>query len=259
MRRMKIHAYRIPAFLYGLTCYALASGGLAYAGFFLANAWVPKTVDSGTDSALLFALLVNSGLVALFGLQHSIMARPAFKRGVLKVIPEPIERSTYVLAVALVLFTIFYAWQPMPAAVWTIESPAIRGLLWGLYSLGWLLTFASTFMHNHFDLMGVRQVWRYLQGKPAKPAPFRERALYKHIRHPMMLGLLIVFWATPDMSQGHLLFAAGMTLYIFIGVAFEERDLLRTHGESYARFRATHPMLIPRLRSLFPGTSRPRN
>ncbi|MDX1496930.1 MAG: NnrU family protein, partial [Salinisphaeraceae bacterium] len=134
-----------------------------------------------------------------------------------------------------------------------VQADWLRTLLWAVYVSGWLLTFAATFMHNHFDLMGVRQVWRYFRGKPQKPAPFRERALYKYIRHPLMLGLLIAFWATPQMTVGHLVFALGMTAYIFIGVAFEERDLLRAYGQKYAQFRASRPMLIPRPRGISSG------
>lgn len=255
MRRMILTAPRILALLYGLMCYTLATLALSYAGFFLANAWVPKTIDSGPETPAALAIVINIALIALFGLQHSVMARASFKQAMSRIAPYPIERSTYVLAVAIVLCVIYAAWRPMPSLLWSVSTPWLNYSLWVLYFFGWALTFASTCMHNHFELMGVRQPWRYLLGKPEKPAPFRERALYKYIRHPMMLGLLIVFWATPEMSHGRLLFALGMTTYIFIGIAFEERDLLKAHGESYARFKASHPMLIPRFR----GTSRPRS
>lgn len=250
---------RLSALAYGLLCYSVGSGALFYTALFLANFQVPLGIDTGEPGPLITSIAINLALIGLFGLQHSIMARPAFKQLWWRIVPEPVERSTYVLAVALVLGCIFVFWQPLPQTLWSIKSPLLYPLIWSLYVFGWLLTFAATFMHNHFDLMGLRQVWRYARGKPQKPAPFRERALYKHIRHPLMLGLLIAFWSTPHMTLGHLVFSAGMTVYIYIGVAFEERDLLKAYGESYSRFRESRPMLIPHLKKLFPGTSHRRS
>ncbi len=239
---------RLSALIFGVVCYFLQLGALVYATGFVANIAVPKGIDSGETGELFTSVLINILLIALFGLQHSIMARQGFKRVWIHVIPEPIERSTYVLAVAAVLFTLYLFWQPIPIIVWSIETLWMQQFIMMLYWIGWLITFSSTFMQNHFDLLGLRQVWRFARGKPQKTAKFRQRGLYRHIRHPLMLGLLIAFWSTPVMTVGHLIFSAGMSIYIFIGVAFEERDLLRLYGENYRLFREKHPMLIPRIK-----------
>ncbi len=239
---------RLLTLVYGVVCYLIQLGALIYATGFVANIAVPKGIDTGEPGPLLPALLVNLGLILLFGLQHSIMARPAFKRLWTRIVPEPAERSTYVLATAIVLYATYACWQPMPGVVWSVETPWLQTALMSAYWLGWFITFSSTFMQNHFDLLGLRQVWRYWKGKPQKTAKFRDRALYKLVRHPLMLGLFIAFWSTPLMTTGHLLFALGMSSYIFIGMAFEERDLLRLYGEKYRQFRKERPMLIPWLK-----------
>lgn len=239
---------RATALIYGIVCYLIQLGALIYATGFVANIAVPKGIDSGQPGPLLYALIINTGLIALFGLQHTIMARPGFKQVWTRIVPEPVERSTYVLATAAVLYATYIFWQPMPGIVWSVDTPWAANFLMAIYWLGWLITFTSTFMQNHYELLGLRQVWRYWQGEPQKTARFQDRWLYKYIRHPLMLGLLIAFWSTPVMTWGHLLFAIGMSSYIFIGIAYEERDLLRQYGEQYRKFRQERPMLIPKLK-----------
>ncbi len=248
MRRMSGLIPRLAALAYGVFCYLIQLAALLYAIGFLANTAVPKGIDEGVAASLPVSIGVNLLLVALFGLQHSLMARDGFKRAWTRLVPEPVERSTYVLLTGLTLAAIYIFWRPLPGVVWSLQDGWLSYAAWLLYLIGWGITLSATFMHNHYDLLGLRQVWRFWQGKPVKDAPFRERALYKHIRHPLMLGLLIAFWSTPHMTWGHLLFAAGMSIYIFVGVAFEERDLLQQHGEKYRRFRQERPMLIPRVK-----------
>jgi len=184
----------------------------------------------------------------LFALQHSVMARPAFKQWWTRVVPEPAERSTYVVATAAVLALMFWRWQPIPGTVWHVDSAVGNVTLQGLFWLGWVIVFASSFMINHFDLFGLRQVHMRLKGRPYQPVPFVQMAFYRFVRHPLMLGILMGCWATPSMSAGHLLFAAAATVYVFIGIAFEERDTRRFLGETYERYRRETPMLVPRLR-----------
>jgi protein-S-isoprenylcysteine O-methyltransferase Ste14 len=189
---------------------------------------------------------MNSFLLAIFALQHSIMARPGFKRVWLRIIPEPIERSTYVLCSNLCLILLFGMWEPMGGVVWDVQDPFVYALLLSLFVGGWMIVLITTFLINHFDLFGLRQVWKYFQRRPYRPLGFFMPALYQYVRHPLYVGWLIAFWATPTMTVSHLLFAVGTTVYILVGIQFEERDLVRVHGREYADYRRNVPMLMPR-------------
>lgn len=235
----------IIIFLYGVITYGLGVAALLYLILFIGNLWVPKTIDSGLAGSPAQALLVDLLLIALFGLQHSLMARPSFKAWWTRVVPKSIERSTYMLATALAAGLLCWQWQPLAGSVWSVESPALRILLQGLFWLGWVLLFLATFMINHFDLFGLRQVYLRLKNQPYTPVPFVQVAFYKLIRHPIMLGLLLGIWSAPDMSYGHLLFAAGMTAYIFIGIWLEERNTREALGAAYERYHRETPMLLP--------------
>ena len=236
---------RIITFIYGIVSYALGVASLLYLICFLSNMVVPKTIDSAPVVAFVPAVLIDLILVGLFALQHSIMARPGFKERWTRIVPKPAERSTYVLMTGLVLALLFWQWQPIPGVVWNVEDAFGKALLEGLFWLGWVILFASTFMINHFDLFGLRQVYLRLKGQPYRPVPFIQVALYRFVRHPIMLGVLIGFWATPYMSVGHLLFAAATTGYVFIGIFLEERDTRQALGETYERYRLDTPMLVP--------------
>jgi len=236
---------RIVTFIYGLGAYALFFLVFLYLIGFLAGQYVPKGIDDGVPTATGLALVVNLGLVALFGLQHSIMARPAFKRRITQLISPSVERSTFVLVTSLILILLFWQWRPMGAVIWHAESSWAVGLLWALFATGFLLALASTFIIDHFDLFGLRQVTLRLMGRAYVHPPFRVTWLYRFIRHPLYLGMVIAFFATPHMTVGHLVFALAMTAYIFIGVRFEERDLDTFLGEDYRRYRERVPMLVP--------------
>jgi protein-S-isoprenylcysteine O-methyltransferase Ste14 len=233
------------AFAYGVLSYAVFLASFLYAVGFVGNLLVPKSIDSPPASALPGALLVDVLLLGLFAVQHSVMARPAFKAWWTGFVPRSVERSTYVLLSSLLLALLFWKWQPIAGTVWAVEHPLGRAALQLLFWLGWLIVLSSTFMINHFDLFGLRQVYLRLRSEPYTPLPFVQVALYRFVRHPIMLGFLIAFWAAPVMSFGHLLFAAATTGYILIGIFLEERDLARAHGERYAQYRREAPMLIP--------------
>jgi len=235
----------IVAFLYGAVSYLAFLVSFTYAIGFVGNVVVPKGIDTPPHGSLPEALLVDILLLGLFAVQHSVMARKGFKQWWTRFVPESIERSTFVLASSLALGLLLWKWQPIDGWLWTVQAPAARLALQGLFWLGWMIALSSTFMINHFDLFGLRQVYLRLKGEPYRPLPFVKVALYRFIRHPLMLGLLIAFWATPDMSYGHLLFALATAGYIFIGIWLEERDLRRMHGEDYERYRREASMLIP--------------
>lgn len=236
---------RVIIFIYGMVSYALGSASLLYLICFVSNIVVPKTIDSTPVGAIAPAVLVDLILVALFAFQHSLMARPGFKERWTRIVPQPAERSTYVLTTALVLTLLFWQWQPIQEVVWNVENAVGKALLQGLFWLGWVILFASTFMINHFDLFGLRQVYLRLKSEPYRPVPFVEVALYRFVRHPIMLGLLIGLWATPYMSVGHLVFAAATTVYVFIGIFLEEHDTRRALGERYERYRRETSMIVP--------------
>jgi methanethiol S-methyltransferase len=236
---------RIIVFIYGIVSYALGVASLMYLIGFLGNMAVPRTIDTPPAGPIAPAVLIDLLLVALFAFQHSLMARPAFKERWTRVVPKPAERSTYVLVTALVLALLFWQWRPIPGVVWNLDSTGGGGLLQGLFWLGWVILLASTFMIDHFDLFGLRQVWLRLKDEPYRPVPFVEVALYRFVRHPIMLGILIGIWATPRMSIGHLLFAGATTAYVFIGIFLEERDTRRALGESYERYRRATSMIVP--------------
>lgn len=238
---------RVLAFLYGLVSYVVFFGTFLYAIPFVGNFAVPRTIDAGGPTAgRLEALLVNTGLLALFAVQHSVMARQGFKRWWTRIVPRSVERSTYVLVSSLVLILLFWQWRPMTEIVWDVESVATRYVLWALFWTGWLLVLVSTFLINHFDLFGLRQVWLRFRERAYRPLPFQIHSLYRFIRHPLLLGFFIAFWATPIMTVGHLLFAVATSGYMLVGIRLEERDLVRFHGEAYVRYQEQTAMLIPR-------------
>lgn len=238
---------RFIAFAYGLVAYVVFFLTFLYSIAFVGGFLGPRTVDAGgpTEDPLT-ALLINAGLLGLFAIQHSVMARPAFKRRWTKIVPASVERSTYVLLSSLVLILLFWQWRPMPGVVWEVEGPLARNAVWVVFASGWLLVLVSTFLISHFDLFGLRQVWLRLREKPYRPLEFQLSFLYRFVRHPLLLGFLIAFWATPTMTVGHLLFAVATTGYILVGIQLEERDLVKAHGEAYEEYRESTPMLIPR-------------
>lgn len=239
---------RICAFLYGAAVYAVFFVTFLYAIGFVSNMVVPKSVDVGVSSGGGLAVVVNIILLGLFGLQHTVMARPQFKAWWTRFVPPPIERSTFVLLASLLLALMMWQWRPLPSIVWHIEQPTFRAVLIGVSFAGWLLVLYGTFIIDHFDLFGLRQVFLYLRGREYTHPPFVERSIYKLIRHPLMAGFIVAFWATPTMTQGHLLFAMVTTSYILVGILLEERDLCEVLGEDYRRYRMRTPMFVP-----FPG------
>jgi protein-S-isoprenylcysteine O-methyltransferase Ste14 len=235
----------LVAALYGFFCYLVFLGSFLYAVGFVGNLVAPKTIDSGPGAAMPEALAIDLVLLGLFAVQHSVMARPGFKAVWTRIVPRPVERSTYVLISSLLLALVCWKWQPIPHVVWDVSSPVLRSLLLVLFALGWVIVLLSTFLINHFDLFGLRQVYLRMRGIDYKPLNFTERAFYRFVRHPIMLGFVIAFWAAPHMSLGHLVFSIATTAYIFVGIFFEERDLMAHHGADYRAYRSRVPMLFP--------------
>jgi methanethiol S-methyltransferase len=234
-------------FLFGVTCYAVAFVTLLYAIGFVGNLMVPKSIDSAPRVSPGLALLIDGVVLALFAIQHSVMARPAFKRWWTRIVPKAAERSTYILFSAIALIIMFVFWEPLGGSVWDVQSAIGRDVLYGGFAFGWFLVFLSTFLINHFDLFGLRQTWLQLQRKPYKPLPFKTPMLYRIVRHPLYVGLLFAFWSTPTMTLTHLVFAIATTAYILLGIQLEERDLLAELPE-YAQYRKRVPMLVPFLK-----------
>ena len=234
------------AFLYGVVCYAIFFLTFLYLVGFLSNLLVPRSIDVGLAATTLTALTINFALIALFGIQHTVMARPEFKKKWAKIVPTSIERSTYVLITSVILILLYWQWRPMTILVWEAEAAWLQYLLWAVFFGGFGLVLLSTFVIDHFDLFGLRQVWLNFRQKTYTHSPFKVTFFYKFVRHPLYVGWIMSFWGTPRMTVGHLLFAVGMTAYILIAIRYEERDLVRFLGDDYSRYREKVPMLIPR-------------
>ncbi len=231
--------------LYGLVSYVIFLASFLYAIGFVGNFLVPRSIDSGLQGSFLSSLIINAVLLGLFAVPHSVMARPWFKKKFIKVIPASMERSTYVLLSSLLLFLLYWLWQPMTDIVWHVESSLGAMILWAIFAMGWLMVLLSTFMINHFDLFGLRQVYLNYRDQDYEHLDFKIVGLYKLVRHPIMLGFIIAFWATPVMTVGHLVFAIATTAYIFIALQFEERDLVNIFGEKYKNYQDKVSMVIP--------------
>jgi protein-S-isoprenylcysteine O-methyltransferase Ste14 len=238
---------RVGIFSYGLLSYVVFLGVFVYAIGFIGGFLTPTLLDGVSKRPLIEALAIDLGLLAAFALQHSIMARPAFKRWWTRIVPEAAERSTYVLASSLALVALFLYWEPIGGIVWKIPEGAARTAVIGLYGFGWLLLLYTTFLIDHFDLFGLAQVWRRLTGKTYRPPQFKTPSLYRLVRHPLYIGWLIIFWAAPTMTVAHLVFAVMTTAYILIAIRFEERDLIDAFGSEYVSYRKRTPMIVPRL------------
>jgi protein-S-isoprenylcysteine O-methyltransferase Ste14 len=235
---------RITAFLYGVVCYVAFLGTFLYAVGFLGNFGVPKSIDSGRQTTFFMALAIDAALLGLFAVQHSVMARQWFKTAWMRLVPTAVERSTYVLFSSVALILLFWKWEPMGGVIWNVGSASGRLMLNALFAAGWLIVLAATFLIDHFDLFGLRQVWLYLLGRPYTSPGFRTPGLYRFVRHPLYVGWLLVFWSAPVMTSAHLVFAIATTAYILIAIQLEERDLVRFHTE-YADYRRKVPMLFP--------------
>lgn len=243
---------KVTAAIYGVIAYLIFLVVFLYAIGFVGNYLVPKSIDSGTEGDFVSSIVVNVVLLGLFAFQHSLMARPFFKARWRRFVPQVIERSTFVLLASLILALLFWQWQPLKDGVWQIDWQPARLILQAISLLGWLIVLTSTFMINHFDLFGLRQIYLNLKGAPYRQLPFTTRYLYHFVRHPIMLGFIIAFWATPDMTVGHFIFSVATTGYILIGIQLEERDLLKYHRDEYGPYRDKVSMLLP-----LPGRAEP--
>lgn len=239
---------RILFFAYGLFSYVIFLGTFLYAVGFIGNFAVPRTLDGEATGPLGISLTIDVGLLTLFAVQHSVMARKWFKEWWTRIVPKPVERATYVLFSSGALILLFGLWRPLGGVIWSVDDPAGRIVLRGLFAFGWALVLYSTFLINHFDLFGLRQVWRNLLGQPENAVRFSTPGPYKLVRHPLYVGWLFAFWMTPLMTTAHLLFSVATTAYILLAIRFEERDLLREHGDTYEEYRRSVPMLLPSLR-----------
>ncbi|HEX8407941.1 MAG TPA: isoprenylcysteine carboxylmethyltransferase family protein [Thermoanaerobaculia bacterium] len=236
---------RIAVFAYGVVSYTVFFATFLYAIAFIGNFGVPKTLDGVPSDPLIVALAINLGLLALFAVQHSVMARPWFKERWTRIVPPAAERSTYVLLSSLALILLFWQWRPMGGLVWSVENAAARNVILALFAFGWALVLVATFLINHFDLFGLRQVWLHLRGKPYTALKFGTPGPYKLVRHPLYVGWFFAFWMTPTMTATHLLFAVMTTAYILVAIQFEERDLVKSLGRDYEEYRQRVPMLVP--------------
>ncbi|MGA7810365.1 methanethiol S-methyltransferase [Bradyrhizobium sp.] len=239
---------RVLSLCYGLVAYLIFFGTFLYAIGFVDGIIVPKTIDVGAARPILEAIVIDIVLLSIFAMQHSVMARQPFKRWWTTIVPTPLERSTYVLLASLALILVFWQWRPIPLVIWRAQEPAAASSLLGLSFVGWFLVLVSSFLINHFELFGVQQVLNHLLGRSSAAPHFKSPLLYKLVRHPIYLGFIVAFWATPLMTAGHLLFAAVTTAYIFVGILLEEQDLVAHYGDQYRQYRRTVGMLIPVLR-----------
>jgi protein-S-isoprenylcysteine O-methyltransferase Ste14 len=237
--------HRIAVFLYGVLSYACFFVTFLYAIGFVGGFAVPRSIDSAAEGPLGSAILIDVLLLAVFALQHSVMARPDFKRWWTRIVPEPAERSTYVLASSLALLLLFWQWRPIATPVWTVHGPLTAAILTAIFWLGWVMLLVSTFLISHFELFGLSQVFARLLGREPLAPKFRAPLLYRHVRHPIYMSFLLAFWATPTMTAGHLLFAVATTGYILIAIQLEERDLIRMFGDQYRAYRDNVAMLFP--------------
>lgn len=236
---------RVSCFVFGVIAYAWFLATFLYAVAFVGGFAVPRQLDGAPTSTFQPSLLVDVALLGVFAVQHSVMARRWFKRWLTSFVPQPIERSTYVLCASLALDLLFWQWRPLGGTVWQVDVPAARAAVWAVFAAGWLQVLVMTFYINHFDLFGLRQVWLQLRGVPYTPVALATPAPYRVVRHPLYLGFLLAFWAAPTMTATHLLFAAATTAYIVLAIQFEERDLVHEHGPAYQHYRRHVPMLLP--------------
>jgi protein-S-isoprenylcysteine O-methyltransferase Ste14 len=244
---------KAASLLFALIAYTVFFATFLYLIAFVGNLpWVPLTVDRGPSVAMGLALLVDAALIALFGLQHSVMARQGFKRAWKRVVPDAAERSFYVLAASAALIILFLFWRPIEGTLWAVDGAGAL-VLWALFALGWLIVLLSTFLINHFELFGLQQAWFHASGREAAPPQFRQPFLYKQVRHPLYAGFFLAFWATPQMSYGHLFLALGMSAYMLVAIVYEERDLVGLFGKDYEAYRERVGMLMPRLRGRTPS------
>ena len=236
---------RIAFFVYGVLCYAIFFATFLYAVGFIGGFAVPTTLDGPRTGSLAMSIAIDLALLALFAVQHSVMARRGFKERWTRIVPATIERSTYVLLSSVALLLLFWQWRPLGGVVWSVSDPVGRAVLWSLFAFGWALVLVSTFLINHFDLFGLRQVWLSLRGRPYTHLHFRTPGPYRLVRHPLYVGWFFAFWMTPAMTFAHLLFAVMTTAYILVAIQLEERDLVHFHGSAYEQYRRRVPMLIP--------------
>lgn len=255
---MRIMTKRIGFFVYGLVCYAIFFATFLYAIGFIGGFGVPTTLDGPAQMPLAKGIAINAALLGIFAVQHSVMARKGFKQRWTRIVPKELERSTYVLLSSVALILVFWKWQPLGGSVWSVGNPTGRALLYAGFAFGWTLVLVSTFLINHFDLFGLRQVWLYLRNKPYTMLKFGTPGPYRLVRHPLYVGWFFAFWMTPSMTYAHFLFALATTTYILIAIQLEERDLVRDHPE-YEDYQRTVPMLVPFTKGAAPAlTSVPR-
>jgi protein-S-isoprenylcysteine O-methyltransferase Ste14 len=239
---------RFSGLAYALIAYLAFNSVLIYCIGFVGNFMVPLSIDAGRSADTVSAMLINVLLLALFGVQHSVMARPGFKGWITRIVPKPAERSTYVMISSVLLAVVMWQWRPIPTVLWHVEANWAQLVIWVLFAGGWLMALAATFLTDHFEMLGVKQALAHFRGQPCDTAQFHERALYRWVRHPIMLGQIIAFWAIPTMTAGHLLFATIMLAYTLIGLHFEERDLVKAHGDAFRDYQKRIPKLVPRLK-----------
>ncbi len=235
-------------FVYGVACHLSFLATYAYMACFVGGFVVPQTIDAPASAGSPVDVIINVALILVFAVQHSVMARPAFKRAWTRIVPQPIERSTYVLLSCLVVILLMWQWRPLDVVVWNASGAATRAVSWTLFAAGWLMVPAVSLMIDHFDLFGTRQVWLYLRRREYRPLEFRVPLLYRRVRHPLYLGWALAFWATPTMTAGHLLFAGSLTIYMGLAALVEERDLVAHFGRQYEEYRRRVPMFVPRVR-----------